>query len=204
MDLEKIGRFIKEQRKTKNLTQSQLASKLFVSEKTISKWECGKGFPDATLIMPLCKELDINSNELLSGKFLTDEKAYKESAEKNLVELKNRQEKTTKLLLALECVLGVFSVVIIMCFCVIAEIIDMPDWLRIILCIVGLIIGCVGLHFCMVIEKDAGFYECRHCQYKYVPSMSQMYFSRHIGRSRNMKCPKCNKRSYHRKVISED
>ena len=58
MDLKQIGCLIKEQRKAKGLTQSQLAQKLCVSEKTISKWECGGGFPDASLMLPLCKALD--------------------------------------------------------------------------------------------------------------------------------------------------
>ena len=68
MDLKVIGEFIKQQRKAKGLTQVELAEKLLVSEKTISKWECGNGFPDTSLILPLCKELDISANELLSGK----------------------------------------------------------------------------------------------------------------------------------------
>ena len=74
MDLIVTGKFIKEQRKAKGLTQLQLAEKIGVSEKTISKWECGNGFPDTTLMLPLCSALGISANELLSGKILsTDE-----------------------------------------------------------------------------------------------------------------------------------
>ena len=82
MDLKQTGLFIREQRKAKKLTQVQLALKLNVSEKTISKWECGKGFPDTSLILPLCTELGISANELLSAKKLPTEKEYKETAEK--------------------------------------------------------------------------------------------------------------------------
>ena len=78
MDLKVIGEFIKQQRKAKGLTQVELAEKLLVSEKTILKWECGNGLPDTTLMLPLCKELDITANELLSGKLLTNEE-YKEN-----------------------------------------------------------------------------------------------------------------------------
>jgi len=86
MDLKIIGKFIQEQRKSKNLTQVQLSQIIGVSEKTISKWECGNGFPDTTLILPLCKALDISANELLSGKRL-ETNNYKDHAEDNLITL---------------------------------------------------------------------------------------------------------------------
>ena len=65
MNLQIIGRFIKEQRKIRGMTQAELAEKICVSEKTISKLECGNGFPDTSLMLPLCKELGITANELL-------------------------------------------------------------------------------------------------------------------------------------------
>ena len=64
MDQIKIGKFIAEIRKQKNMTQRQLADALSISDKTVSKWECGKGFADTSLILPLCQALDITSNEL--------------------------------------------------------------------------------------------------------------------------------------------
>ena len=73
MDQEKIGLFIKQLRNEKNLTQQELADKLSVSFKTISKWECGKGLPEVSLMIPLCKELNITVNELLSGERLNME-----------------------------------------------------------------------------------------------------------------------------------
>ena len=62
-----IGRFITSERKKKGYTQRQLSEELGISDKTISKWECGNGFPEVSLILPLCNELDITVNELLSG-----------------------------------------------------------------------------------------------------------------------------------------
>ena len=62
-----IGQFITKKRKEKNLTQEQLAELLNVSNKTISKWECGKCMPDYSLIEPLCKELGVSISELLNG-----------------------------------------------------------------------------------------------------------------------------------------
>ena len=72
MDLKETGLCIKEQRKNKNLTQAELAEKLNVSEKTVSKWECGNGFPDTSIMLPLCEVLEISANELLSGKKLAN------------------------------------------------------------------------------------------------------------------------------------
>lgn len=67
MDQERIGKFIQEKRKKANLTQKELSKKLNISEKTISKWECGKGLPEVSLMQPLCQELKITVNELLNG-----------------------------------------------------------------------------------------------------------------------------------------
>lgn len=204
MDLAKIGAFIKERRKAKGLTQVQLAVDIGVSEKTISKWECGNGFPDATLMLPLCKALEISANELLSGKRLNDDKEYKALAENNLVNLKREQEKTAKFMLTLEIVLGILSIVILLSFTGVASFVNMPDFWRIVLIVSGFIIALFGLHFCMVIEKDAGFYECQHCHHKYVPTLKQIYCTMHMGRTRYMKCPKCNKKSWQKKTTNND
>ena len=67
MDYNKIGKFIMEERKSKKLTQAKLAENLFVSEKTVSKWENGKGIPDTNSLPKLCEILGISLNELLSG-----------------------------------------------------------------------------------------------------------------------------------------
>lgn len=86
MDQIKIGRFIAQCRKEKGMTQRQLAELLHVSDKAISKWETGKGLPEAQLMLPLCKALGITVNELLSGERLT-EQTYQERAEENMVNL---------------------------------------------------------------------------------------------------------------------
>ena len=200
MDLKEIGKFIKEQRKSKNLTQAELAEKIMVSEKTISKWECGNGFPETSLMLPLCKELDITANELLSGKKL-DEKEYKEKAEANLVNLQSQHEKLSKFTLAMEYVI-IFTVIFFYVgLCVVVGYVQMEDWLRIVLLVVGIIPIIVAIGFCLMIEKDVGFYECAHCHNKYIPSYKQVLWSMHMGRTRYMKCPNCQKKSWQKKVI---
>lgn len=91
MNQMQIGKFIAEERKALNYTQRELAEKLGVSDKTISKWERGNGLPEVSLMVPLCKELNITVNELLSGERL-QEVNYKEKAEENMVSLIKHQE----------------------------------------------------------------------------------------------------------------
>ena len=83
MDVIKSGQFIKSLRKERGLTQKEVAEQLNVSEKAVSKWETGRGFPEMSLLLPLCKYFGIGINELLSGERL-DEGRYVEKAEENI------------------------------------------------------------------------------------------------------------------------
>ena len=200
MDQVAIGKFIKELRKAKGLTQAELAEKLMVSEKTISKWECGNGFPETSLMLPLCEELGITANELLSGKRLSNEE-YSKQAEKNLVLLRAEQERSSKFLLTLEYVLGYSSSISLFILIFVASFCELSTAWRIVLIAFGLLQMIVCIHFCLLIEKDAGFYECQHCHNKYIPSYKQVLFSMHYGRTRHMRCPKCGKKSWQKKVL---
>ena len=95
MDQIRIGKFIASQRKRKQMTQQQLADILGISNKTVSKWECGNGFPEISLVLPLCEELEISVNELLSGERLPDED-YKKKAEENMVDFIREKEENKK------------------------------------------------------------------------------------------------------------
>ncbi|MDE5596543.1 MAG: helix-turn-helix domain-containing protein, partial [Lachnospiraceae bacterium] len=86
MDQVKIGKFIANCRKEQNMTQRQLADILEISDKTISKWECGKGLPDVQFMIPLCDLLGINVNELLSGEKISADE-YQKRAEENMMTL---------------------------------------------------------------------------------------------------------------------
>lgn len=84
MDQEKIGRFIANCRKQRKMTQSELGEKLGVTEKSVSNWENGRNMPDLSLFKPLCNELNITLNDLLSGEKVT-EKEYREKFEENII-----------------------------------------------------------------------------------------------------------------------
>ena len=95
MDQILIGKFIADERKKKGYSQVELGDKLGVSNKTISKWETGKGFPDISLLLPLCEELEISVNELLSAERLNSEE-YDKRAEVNMVTIIEENQKMTK------------------------------------------------------------------------------------------------------------
>ena len=204
MDLSKIGKFIQQQRKAKNLTQVELAQKINVSEKTISKWECGNGFPDTSLMLPLCEVLEISANELLCGKLIKTEKEYKQSAEQNLISLKAQQEKNTKHLLTVEYLIIWLSMVILLACTIIPAYIEMPLIWKIFIIVFGFLNMIVSIAFSIVIETKAGFYECSHYHHKYVPSYKQVLWSMHVGRTRYITCPKCNKKNWSKKTINGD
>ncbi len=86
MDQEKIGRFIANCRKECNLTQEQVAEKLGVSNKTVSRWENGNGFPDVSLLQPLCELLNISVNELLLGEKIPEDN-YRKKVEENTIRI---------------------------------------------------------------------------------------------------------------------
>lgn len=95
MNQEKIGEYISKKRKEKRLTQEELAEKLGVSDRAVSNWENGKNMPDLALFKPLCKELGITINDLMSGEDVNDNK-YIESLEENIVDMVSDLEKKKK------------------------------------------------------------------------------------------------------------
>ena len=132
-----IGNFIASERKRKGYTQRQLADILQISDKTISKWERGNGFPEVSLLLPLCNELDITVNELLSGERVS-EQDYQKKAEENMVEMiQEREENKKKAVLTI--ITGTTStaafITLIMVVGVYSEVIALP--VRILLICIG-------------------------------------------------------------------
>ena len=105
MDQIKIGKFIAERRKSLGLTQMQLAEKLNITDRAISKWECGRSMPDSSIMLELCAILDITVNDLLSGETVTLDD-YNKELERKLLELIKEKEKADKHLLMFETVIG--------------------------------------------------------------------------------------------------
>ena len=200
MDQIKIGKFIAECRKKNNLTQMQLAEKLNITDRAISKWENGKGMPDSSIMLDLCKELRISVNELLSGEVIKMD-AYNEKLEQNLIDMVKQKEESDKRLLTMEIVIGALTSVVFFTLIFIASFVEMEDWLRITLILTGFIPFVIMIPFAIRIEQKAGYYECKKCHHKYIPTYSSVLWAMHINRTRYMKCPNCNKRSWNKKVL---
>lgn len=111
MDQIKIGKFIAKCRKEKNMTQSDLAFKLGVSDRSIGNWENGRNMPDLSLFKPLCEELDISINDLMSGE-IVDDKNYKDKLEENIVDTidysTNKESKNSMYIAILFICFGLF------------------------------------------------------------------------------------------------
>ena len=199
----KIGKFIAECRKKENLTHMQLAEKLNITARAISKWERGKSLPDSAIMLPLCEILKISVNDLLSGEIIQMEK-YNEESEKILLEMVKQKEDADKRMLTLEWVISILSLIILFVPIFVAAYFPMEDLLRTILVFSGFLPAVIGLCFAIKIEQIAGYYECKHCGHKYVPTYSSVLWAMHMGRTRYMKCPECKKSSWQKKVINKD
>jgi transcriptional regulator with XRE-family HTH domain len=203
MDQIKIGKFIAECRKKEKLTQMQLAEKLSITDRAVSKWECGKSLPDASLMLDLCRILNISVNDLLSGEVVLLEN-YKEQMEEKLIEMVKQKEAADKRLLALEWVIGSLSLIVLLVPVFLAAFLEMQDWLRVALIVGGFVFFFIGIFAAIRIEQVAGYYECKACGHKYVPSYKAVNLAPHMGRTRYMKCPECGKKTWQKKVISKD
>lgn len=109
LDQEKIGRFISERRKEKELTQKQLADKLGVSDKAVSKWETGRSMPDNAILFELCAVLDTNVNELLSGEKLSED-SYHGKAEENMMTLMKEKQNSGRVNAVVGLILGILFI----------------------------------------------------------------------------------------------
>ncbi len=202
MDMIKVGRFISTKRKEQNLTQMQLAEKLSITDRAVSKWECGKALPDSSIMIELCEILNISVNELLTGEEIEMEK-YDKQVEQNLIEMVKQKEESDKRLLNIEIVLMAISITFFIAIIAIVSFVDMPLWAKIVIGIGGFIQLLASTLICFRIEQKAGYYECQECHHRYVPTFFQSSIAPHMGRTKYMKCPKCGKKSWQRKIISK-
>lgn len=201
MNQEKIGKFIQEQRKKNNLTQAELAEKLNITDRAISKWENARSMPDSSIMLDLCKELKMSVNELLSGETI-DKNNYNEIAEKQLLEMAKKEEMQNKKLMMYEYVIGYSSTISFLTLIFVTSFLVENHIAQVLLFILAFALLIIGVSFALKIETETGYYECQKCNHKYVPKYSKVYFAMHFGTTRYMKCPKCHKRSWQKKVIN--
>ena len=206
MDQVKIGKFIQEKRKEQNLTQMQLAEKLGITDRAVSKWETGRSLPDAAIMLELCGLLGITVNDLLCGEVVSMEN-YNEQTEKNMLEMVRQKEQADRRLLRAEVVIGTVTTLFLFALLAVGVVfmyLEQPVWIFWLLFGVGMaqFLICI-LAFALRIEQTAGYYECARCGHRYVPTYRAVNMAMHMGRTRYMKCPACGRRSWQKKVLGQ-
>lgn len=203
MNQQKIGKFIAQRRKEIGLTQAQLAEKLNITDRAVSKWETGRAMPDSSIMLDLCRYLKITVNDLLNGEVVSMDE-YKEKTEKLIYEMTKQKEESDRKLLSLEILIGVFSAIILLGFIFVASFVQMADLLRICIILAGFVPFLIGIFYALKIEQTAGYYECAKCKHRYVPTFRQVLWAPHVNRTRRMRCPECGNKSWQKKVITKE
>lgn len=183
MDQIKIGKFIAEERKAKKYTQRELADKLNISDKTISKWERGNGFPEVSFLFPLCNELEITVNELLSGERL-QAMDYKKKAEENMVNLVREAQESKKKIVLSAMVAGLTIIAAVPLF-ILSGMLDMENWIRVLLIVIVLVVIVGGIAIACVLDIETGAFECPECNNRFVPDMKSYIMGPHTITKRN-------------------
>ena len=202
MDQLKIGKFIAECRKQKNLTQMQLAEKLGITDKAISKWERGIAMPDTSIMLELCDILGISVNELLSGEKISMENNNQKNEQLLLDMAKELEKKNKTIWNAMWIIMTVSILGLIGGLTIIAFFMPEGPWMLVAilsLCVVFLI----PCFYALKLEVSVGAYKCKNCGYEIVPTYKQALNAMHRGTTRYLKCPKCNKRTWCKKVIKK-
>ena len=203
MDLIKIGKFIADCRKEKKLTQEQLAEKLYITDRAVSKWERGLSLPDADKMIDLCNILDINVNELLSGEKI-DMKDYEKKTEELLLELTKQEENKNKRLLMDMWILLISSTLFYTGILVISAIAFGEGEIFGTITVVSTIVLIIVCFYALKLELEAGYYECKKCHHRHIPTYTQVLIAPHLSTTRYLKCPKCGKRSWSKKVMTKE
>ena len=201
MDYNKIGNFILAARKEKNLTQAKLAEKIFVSEKTISKWENGKGIPDATSLSRLSELFEVSVNELLAGE--RGSKNDKQQDEKLLLNMvKEINEKNKIIWTSMWLIMGVSFIALLAGLLITVFFVPEGIW-QLVSVISLVIVFLLPCFYALKLEVSVGSYKCKKCGCEIVPTYKEALNAMHMGTTRYLKCPKCKKRTWCKKNIKK-
>lgn len=200
MDQIKIGEFIALKRKEKNLTQSDLAEKLGITDRAVSKWENGICMPDAGNIPDLCRILGITINDLFSGE-VVDMKDLEKHAEENLLSLKKNEEEMNKKLFFAVNVIGFGSTLFFVGFTILLAYTMESSKMFIFIFLLGALLYLVCMFAALKLDAVAGYQECRNCHHKFKPDFKTIFLAQHMGYTRRLKCPKCGKKTWCKKVM---
>ena len=202
MDQLKIGKFIAECRKQKNLTQMQLAEKLGITDKAISKWERGITMPDSSIMLELCDILGISVNELLSGEKISMENNNQKN-EQLLLEMAKELENKNKTIWSSMWAIMIISITVLIAGIFIAAFL-IPEGVWQLVTIIGVcIVFFIPCFYALKLEVSVGAYKCKNCGCEIVPTYKEAMNAMHMGFTRYLKCPNCNKRTWCKKTIKK-
>ena len=198
----KIGKFIAECRKRKSLTQIQLAEKLNITDKAVSKWERGMAMPDSSIMLELCDILDITVNELLSGEKISMENNDRKN-EQLLVDISKELEQKNKIIWnSMWIIMGVSITALIAGIFLAAFLI--PEGIWQLVAILGIcVVFLIPCFYALKLEVSVGAYKCKNCGHEIVPTYLEALNAMHMGTTRYLKCPECHKRTWCKKVIKK-
>ena len=197
----KIGKFIAECRKNEKITQMQLAEKLGITDRAVSKWETGKAMPDSSVMLELCDILKITVNDLLSGERISMEN--NKQNEQLLLEMAKEIEKKNKTIWTSMWAIMIVSIIGLLAG-IVAAAFFIPEGIWQLITIIGIcVVFLLPCFYALKLEVSVGAYKCKECGYEIVPTYSQALNAMHMGTTRYLKCPKCNKRTWCKKVIDK-
>ena len=202
MDQIKIGRFIAACRKRANLTQLQLADRLGITDKAVSKWERDITMPDTSIMLELCDILGISVNELLSGEKINMENSSQKNEQLLLDMAKELEKKNKTIWSSMWAIMIVSMTALIAGIFIAAFLIPEGVWqLVTILCVCVLFL--IPCFYALKLEVSVGAYKCQNCGYEIVPTYKEVMMAMHRGFTRHLLCPKCNKRTWCKKVLKK-
>ena len=202
MDQIKIGRFIAECRRNVSLTQKQLADKLGITDKAISKWERGVAMPDTSIMLELCEILCISVNDLLSGEKF-DMENYNQKNEQLLLDMAKELEQKNKTIWTSMWAIMIVSITALIAGIFIAVFL-VPEGVWQPVTVFGVcIVFLIPCFYALMLEVSVGAYKCKNCGHEIVPTYSKALNAMHMGTTRYLKCPKCNKHSWCKKVFKK-
>ena len=198
----KIGRYIAECRKKVNLTQMQLAEKLDITDKAVSKWERGVAMPDTSIMLELCDILCISVNELLIGEKINMENNNQKN-EQLLLDMAKELEKKNKTICSSMWAIMIVSMAVLIAGIFIAAFLIPEGVWQLVTILVVCVVFLIPCFYALKLEVSVGAYKCQNCGYEIVPTYKEVMMAKHRGFTRHLKCPKCNKRTWCKKVLKK-
>ena len=199
MDQIKVGKFIAECRKKKNLTQAQLAEKLNITDRAISKWETGKAMPDSDIMLDLCYILGINVNELLCGEMI-DMEQKDEQVNELIFQMAKNEERYHKRLLHSAYVIVATSLAALICLITLISLLIPECGFQDFLIIVSVVLFIIPCIIALKFKVETGYYECKNCQHMFVPNYKEIALLMQTPTRRLLKCTKCGKWTWCKKL----